>query len=54
MKPFHKRLNRRKSSKVTLKTHSKDTHPDLQDTKTQAGGAAEGVRPEDIKFHQHF
>jgi len=54
MKPFSKRVNKRKASKVTLKTHRKAGHPPLQD---EMKGASEGVslaRPEDIKFHQHY
>ncbi len=54
MKPFNKRLNKRKASKVTLKTHRKDAHPPLHDQVNQAANGITRVRPEDIKIHQHY
>ena len=54
MKPLNKRLNKRKASKVTLKTHRKDTHPSLHDQVNQASNGITSVRPEDIKIHQHY
>ena len=54
MKPFSKRLSKRKASKVTLKTHRKDTHPHLQDEVKRDASGVSAVRPEDIKSHQHY
>jgi hypothetical protein len=54
MKPFNKRLNKRKASKVTLKTHRKHSHPPLQDEVKEAADGVTSVRPEDIKIHQHY
>ena len=54
MKPFNKRLNKRKASKVTLKTHRKNGHPSLQDEVKEASNEVTAVRPEDIKMHQHY
>ena len=54
MKPFNKRLNKRKASKVTLKTHAKSSHPPLRDEIKEASNGVSEVRPEDIKIHQHY
>jgi phage-related protein len=54
MKPFNKRLNKRKASKVTLKTHRKHTHPSLQDDVKEISSGVPEIRPEDIKIHQHY
>lgn len=54
MKPFNKRLNKRKASKVTLKTHRKHSHPPLQDEIKEASNGMTSIRPEDIKLHQHY
>jgi hypothetical protein len=54
MKPFNKRLNKRKASKVTLKVHRKNNHPPLQDEIKEATDGVTSVRPEDIKIHQHY
>jgi hypothetical protein len=54
MKPFNKRLNKRKASKVTLKHHRKNSHPSLQDEVKEASDGVSAVRPEDIKIHQHY
>lgn len=54
MKPLNKRINKKKSSKVTLKNHR---HGHVQkyteEVKEAADGASE-IRPEDIKLHQHY
>ncbi len=54
MKSFNKKLNRRKASKVTLKTHRKNSHPPLQDGIKDATSGVASIRPEDIKIHQHY
>lgn len=54
MKQVNKKLNRRKASKVTMKTHRKGSHPSLQDEIKDASGGVSGIRPEDIKIHQHY
>lgn len=54
MKPFNKRLNKRKASKVTLKTHRKNNHPPLHDEIKEATNGVTSVRPEDVKIHQHY
>ena len=54
MKPFQKRLNKRKASKVTMKTHRKSSHPPIQDDVKGASSGVTAVRPEDIKTHQHY
>jgi hypothetical protein len=53
MKPFSKKLNKRKASKVTLKTHRKHSHPPLQDEIKEISSGVSSVRPEEIKMHQH-
>jgi hypothetical protein len=54
MKPFNKRLNKRKGSKVTMKTHRKCNHLPLQDEIKRDSNSVTEVRPEDIKIHQHY
>ncbi len=54
MKPFNKRLNKRKASKVTYKTHRKHNHPPLHDEVKEITDGVTAVRPEDIKIHQHY
>lgn len=54
MKPINKRINKRKSSKITLKTHRKDGHPRARDEIKIDTNGVQDVRPEDIKFHQHY
>ncbi len=54
MKPFNKRVNKRKASKVTLKTHRKSSHPSIQDEVKGASNGVSSIRPEDIKIHQHY
>lgn len=54
MKPFNKRLNKRKASKVTLKNHRKSGHPPIQDEMKEVTNGVTSVRPEDIKIHQHY
>jgi len=54
MKPSNKRLNRRKASKVTMKTHRKNSHPSLHDEIKEATDGITSVRPEDVKIHQHY
>jgi hypothetical protein len=54
MKPFNKKLNKRKASKVTLKTHRKNSHPSLQDEIKEVSSEVSSVRPEEIKIHQHY
>lgn len=54
MKPFNKKLNKRKASKITLKTHRKNSHPSLHDEVKEVASDITSVRPEDIKFHQHY
>jgi hypothetical protein len=54
MKPFNKKLNKRKASKVTLKHHSKSSHPSSQDELKDASNDVTSVRPEDIKIHQNY
>jgi hypothetical protein len=54
MKPFNKKLNKRKASKVTLKHHSKSSHPTSQDELKDASNDVTSVRPEDIKIHQNY
>jgi len=53
MKALNKRINKRKATKITLKTHRKDTHPHVSDERraTESGAA---VRPEAIRMHQHY
>lgn len=52
MKAFNKRVNKKKASKVTLKTHRKDSHP--HDVLKQATNNVNSVRPEEIKIHQKY
>jgi hypothetical protein len=54
MKPFNKRVNKRKASKVTLKTHRKNSHPPIQDEIKGTMNGETSIRPEDIKIHQHY
>ena len=54
MKAFNKRINKRKATKVTLKTHRKETHPHVHDALKEATSSVDAVRPEDIKMHQHY
>ena len=54
MKPFHKRVHHKKSSKVTLKTHRKQRHLGLQGTLNEIIDEAGDVRREQIKIHQHY
>lgn len=54
MKAFNKRVNKRKASKVTLKTHRKDSHPPVQDEIKEITNGVTAVRPEDVKIHQHY
>ena len=54
MKAFNKRINKRKATKVTLKTHRKDSHPHIYDELKTATSNVDAVRPEDIKIHQHY
>jgi hypothetical protein len=54
MKPFNKRLNKRKASKVTMKTHRKNSHLPLQDEIKRDSNGVAAIRPEDIKIHQHY
>lgn len=53
MKAFNKKLNKRKTSKVTLKRHSKSNHPSSQDELKDVANGVASVRPEDIKIHQN-
>ena len=52
MKAFNKRVNKRKATKVTLKTHRKDSR--TQDELKTAMNNVNTVRPEQIKIHQHY
>ena len=54
MKAFNKRVNKKKATKVTLKTHSKDTRPHLRDEIKTATSNVNAVRPEEVKIHQHY
>jgi hypothetical protein len=54
MKPFNKRLNKRKASKVTFKIHRKNNHPPLHDEVKGVTDGVTSVRPEDVKIHQHY
>lgn len=54
MKAFNNRINKRKASKVTLKTHRKNNHPSIQDEVKETMSGVPAVRPEDIKTHQHY
>lgn len=54
MKAFNKRINKRKATKVTLKTHRKETHPHVHDALKEATSSVNAVRPEEIKMHQHY
>ena len=53
MKAYNKRLNNRKTSKVTIKRHKKGSHPGVRDDIKCDTSGVTGVRPEEIKFHQH-
>lgn len=53
MKPFNKRVNKRKASKVTLKNHRKGKHPSLHDEMNAVSEGIPSIRPEDIKLHQY-
>ena len=48
MKAFNKRINKKKATKVTLKTHSKDTRPPIRDALKAATNNVNVVRPEDV------
>lgn len=54
MKPFNKRVNHRKASKVTLKNHRKNSHPSLQNEMKEVANGVTEVRKEQIKMHQHY
>ena len=55
MKPSNKRINKRKASKVTLKTHRKlSRNGDLHEQMRKTAEGLSSVRPEDIKMHQHY
>jgi len=54
MKAFNKRVNKKKATKVTLKTHSKDAHPHIRDELKAVTNNVNGVRPEEVKTHQHY
>ena len=53
-KPFSKRLNKRKASKVTFRTHRTNAHSSIQDDIKVEAGDVSAIRPEDIKFHQNY
>ena len=55
MKPSNKRINKKKASKVTLKTHRKlNRTGDLHEQMKKAAEGVSSIRPEDIKMHQHY
>lgn len=55
MKSLNKRINRKKTSKVTLKTHRKHSrHGGVRDEAKEVSEGVSAVRPEDIKLHQHY
>lgn len=52
MKPLNRRVNKKKHSKLTLKTHFKDEDQiTAQDEIKGVGNVS--VRPEDIKMHHN-
>ncbi|HEY2810658.1 MAG TPA: hypothetical protein VGJ00_04635 [Rhabdochlamydiaceae bacterium] len=54
MKAFNKRVNKKKATKVTLKTHRKDSHLHVHDELKKVTDNVNAVRPEDVKIHQHY
>lgn len=54
MKAFNKRVHKKKATKVTLKTHRKDTRLHVRDEVKAAMNNVSAVRPEEVKFHQHY
>ena len=54
MKPLNKRINKRKASKVTLKTHRKHNRQRLNDEMKEIISGNPDIRSEDIKIHQHY
>ena len=54
MKASNKRVNKKKATKVTLKTHRKDSRPHIHDEIKRAASNVSAVRPEEIKVHQHY
>ncbi len=54
MKSFNKRINKRKASKVTLKTHHKhEAHMTAQEEIRGASSGSTQVRSEEIKMHHN-
>jgi len=54
MKPLNKRINRKKASKLTLKTHHKHNRQRLNDEMNVSISGNPDIRPEDVKMHQHY
>jgi hypothetical protein len=54
MKALNNRVNKKKATKVTLKTHRKDSRPNVRDEIKKATSNVSVVRPEDVKIHQHY
>jgi len=54
MKPLNKRINKRKASKVTLKTHRKHNCQRLNDEMKEIISGNPDIRSEDVKIHQHY
>ncbi|MBS0621092.1 MAG: hypothetical protein JSS61_06510 [Verrucomicrobia bacterium] len=54
MKSVNKKLNKRKASKVTLKSHAKHGHAGQHAEVKEATDGISDVRPEGIKFHQQY
>lgn len=54
MKASNNRVNKKKATKVTLKTHRKDSRPSIHDEIKRAASNVSAVRPEEIKVHQHY
>ncbi len=54
MKAFNKRVNKKKATKVTLKTHRKDARPHIRDELKIATSNVNAVHPAEVKIHQHY
>jgi hypothetical protein len=54
MKPLNKRINRKKASKLTLKTRRRHHRLALNDPHMMASDIPATIRPEDVKTHQHY
>jgi len=55
MKQLNKRINKRKPSKITLKTHHQHDRPEsIHAENKDIAESTSAIRPEDVHLHQHY